>query len=127
MKARTKKQKGSGFELEIASSLRESGVDLDAKRMPLSGAMYGFESDVYTSLPISIECKRQETTKFMEWYRQACNEVSNAKIPVVVWRENNGQPFVFLKWNDMLEIMKFAKDGGWTQRLAFPKPISKKR
>lgn len=121
MKARTKKQKGSGFELEIAQSLRESGLDKEAKRMPLSGAMYGFESDVFTNLPISIECKRQETTKFKEWYTQAENEVSKSKIPVVVWRENNGVPFVFLKWSDLLEIMGWSVKGGWTARLAFPK------
>lgn len=120
MMPRTKRQKGNGFELEIAKSLRET-VDPDAKRMPLSGAMWGFESDIFTRLPISIECKRQEKTKFQEWYEQACNETSPSKIPVVVWRENNGQPFAFLKWNDLLEIMKWAKDGGWTDRLMFHK------
>jgi hypothetical protein len=122
MKPRTKRQKGNSFELEIAKSLRDAGLDKEGKRMPLSGAMYGFESDVFTRLPISIECKRQETTKFSEWYRQAESEVSSSKMPVVVWRENNGQPFAFLKWSSLLEIMAYALQGGWIDKLPFGKP-----
>lgn len=120
MKPQTKKAKGSEFEREIAQDLRRAGLDKDARRMPMSGAIYGFESDIVTSLPISLECKRQETTKFQEWYAQA-EKCSKSKMPVVVWRENNGQPFAFLKWPDLLEIMSWALKGGWTQRLMFPK------
>lgn len=121
MKPKTKKQKGSGFEREVASSLRESGLDKTATRMVLSGAAFGLEGDIRTTLPIHIEAKRQEVTKFMEWYRQSEGSAAQTKIPVVVWRENNGQPFVFFKWNDLLELMTYAVKGGWTERLPFHK------
>ena len=119
-------QKGRDLELDIAKSLRDAGLDGDSKRTARSGAIYGLESDVFTRLPISIECKAQEKTKFAEWYAQAGNEVSKAKMPVVVWRETNGIPFAFLKWHDLIEIMAYAIKGGWTERLAFPKPFKKR-
>ncbi len=121
MNTSTNQQKGRELELDIAKSLRGAGLDGDSKRMKRSGAIYGLESDVFTRLPISIECKAQQTTKFQEWYAQARNEVSRSKMPVVVWREEFGQPFAFLKWQDLLEIMSFAIKGGWTKRLMFPK------
>lgn len=123
----TNQQKGRAFELEIAKSLRDSGLDERAKRMKRSGAIYGLESDIFQRLPITIECKQQETTKFQEWYRQASTGVNTSKIPVVVWKEDHGQPFAFLKWTDFLEIMVFATKGGWTQRLMFPKPVKIKK
>lgn len=121
MKARTKKQKGSGFEREIAKSLRDAGLDGGATRMVLSGGAFGFPTDIRTSLPLAVEAKRQEKTKFQEWYAQSEEAAPGNKIPVVVWRENNGRPFVFLQWNDFLEICKFAVDGGWTDRLPLHK------
>lgn len=121
MIARGKKAKGSGYERELARDLRNAGLDKKATRMPLSGGAFGLEGDIQTNLPIHIEAKRQETTKFMEWYRQSEGSASKVKIPIVVWRENKGQSFTFLKWNDFMEIMKFAVDGGWKARLPFHK------
>jgi hypothetical protein len=89
--------------------------------MVLSGGAFGLEGDIQTSLPIHIEAKRQETTKFQEWYRQSEESASKTKIPIVVWRENNGISFTFLKWNDFMEIMDFALKGGWAARLPFHK------
>ena len=121
MKPRTKRQKGNTYERELAQDLRLSGLDKNARRMVLSGGAFGLEGDIQTDLPIHIEAKRQETTKFQEWYRQSEGSASKVKIPVVVWRENQGQSFVFFKWNDFMEICKFAIDGGWKARLPFHK------
>lgn len=122
----TNQHKGRELETEIAKTLRDAGLDDDSKRMARSGAIYGLESDVFTRLPITIECKAQETTKFKEWYGQASTGVNTSKLPVVIWKENENVPFAFLKWSDLLEIMCFAIRGGWTQRLAFPKPVKNK-
>lgn len=122
----TSQQKGRELEVDIAKSLRDAGLDNHSTRTARSGAIYGLESDVFTKLPISIECKAQETTKFAEWYTQACNEVNKSKMPVVVWRPDGGSPFAFLKWSDLTEIMVYAIRGGWTERLAFPKPVKNK-
>lgn len=114
MKAAGKRQKGSAFEREIAQMLREVGLDSTAQRMILSGGMGGFVSDIKTVLPLHIEAKRQEVTKFKEWYAQADGSKEKNKTPIVVWRENNGEPFVYLKFKDLLTILLLAKKGGWS-------------
>ena len=114
MKAAGKRQKGSAFEREIAQMLREVGLDSTAQRMILSGGMGGFVSDIKTVLPLHIEAKRQEVTKFKEWYAQANGSKEKNKTPIVVWRENNGEPFVYLKFRDLLTILLLAKKGGWS-------------
>lgn len=116
-----KRKKGNDYEREIAQDLRLAGLDKNAKRMVLSGGAFGLEGDILTDLPIHIEAKRQEITKFQEWYRQSEGSASRVKIPIVVWRENNGISFTYLKWNDFMEIMKFAINGGWKARLPFHK------
>ncbi len=114
------REKGKGFEREIAKTIRDAGLDKTSTRTPLSGGISWMKSDIQTTLPIAIECKAQETTKFQEWYRQA-EQASKSKIPVVVWKENYGQSFAFLKWQDLLEIMSYAVKGGWTERAEFHK------
>ena len=118
---RSKRAKGSKFEREVAKSLRDAGLDKDAVRMVMSGGAFGFTTDIKTSIPLAIECKFQNNTSFKEWYRQAEEAAPGNKIPVVVWKEDYGQAFVFLKWDDLLEIMKYAVDGGWTGRPMFAK------
>lgn len=103
---RNRKAKGRDFENEIALSIRESGLDPEAKRMPLSGAVAGLKGDIITSLPFAIECKFQQTTSFKQWYKQAEEAKIGSKVPMVVWRENKGEPFVYMKWKDFLDLMK---------------------
>lgn len=121
MRLKSPKAKGSKFEREIAKSLRDAGLDLYATRQILSGSAFGLPSDVKTSIPLAIEAKFQNNTSFKEWYKQAERQANKSKIPVVVWKENYGLPFVFLKWDDLLEIMNFALIGGWADRLPFHK------
>jgi len=55
------KVKGSGFEREVVDILREAGFN--AYRIPLSGAVQGFEGDIALKLygkPYRIECKRRK-------------------------------------------------------------------
>jgi len=93
MKARSAKAKGIRLELEIAKTLRDAGLDRNAKKMPRSGAFMGFESDIHTSLPLMIECKNQENWSPMEYYNQA-KEHAGVKIPVVVMARNRTEPYI---------------------------------
>jgi Holliday junction resolvase len=55
------KIKGSGFEREVVDILRKGG--LDAHRIPLSGAVQGYEGDVEVIIrgrPLKVECKRRK-------------------------------------------------------------------
>ena len=107
MKARSAKAKGSRLELEIAKRLRESGLDKNARKMVLSGAVDGFDSDVLTTLPVSIEAKNQETWKPLEYMEQAQASADKTnKMPVVVMSKNRlPEPLVMMRLVDWIQIM----------------------
>ncbi len=121
MNKHTKRKKGNDFEKELSSDIRAAGLDPKARRMVLSGGAFGLEGDIFTSLPIHFEAKRHETTKFKQWYAQAQSSASQTKIPVVVWKENDGIPFVFFEWQNFLALLLYAIKGGLTERLPFHK------
>lgn len=100
MKAKSAKAKGSRLEQWVASELRRTGADKDAKRMPGSGAFQFFKSDIHTRLPYSFECKNQETTKVWEWYEQASRDASGLEKPVVIFSRNHSQPMALLSAAD---------------------------
>lgn len=120
MKAAGKKEKGRRLELRVAKDLRDSKLDLHATRMPLSGSAYGLESDIRTSLPLMIECKNQESWSPLEYYNQA-KEHAGSKMPLVIMARNRVDPFALLLWNDFLEILTYAVQGGWSGELPFSK------
>lgn len=99
---KNRKTKGRNFENEVSHSLQK--LDPEAKRMPLSGAVAGMKGDIITSLPFAIECKFQQNTSFKQWYKQAEEAITGNKKAMVVWRENNGEPFIFMKWEDFLSL-----------------------
>ena len=67
----SKKAKGKRLEKYLAKRIREKGLDKDAKRMPMSGAIEGFKSDIFTHLPFTFEAKNQEKVALWEWWNQA--------------------------------------------------------
>ena len=108
----TKRAKGSNFERKIAKDLREAGLDKNARRMPASGAVEDLKSDIHTSLPIHIECKRQETWNVDKFYEQALNGKKQNEIAIVVMKKNNKQTMAFLAWKDLLYLMQLAQETG---------------
>lgn len=107
------REKGRRLELEIAKSLRDSGLDPDASRMPLSGGVDGFKSDIRTTLPIHIEAKNQETWEPLKFYEQAERGANQGMLPIVVMGKNRVEPFALLKWKDLIYLMQLAKQGGF--------------
>lgn len=114
-------RKGRDFELEIAKSLRESGLDPLAKRMPRSGAIETLDGDILTQLPVNFELKNQKKWSIHEWYEQALNAKKQNEIAVVVAKREFDQAYAFLSWNDFVQMMIFAKAGGWTHELSYSK------
>lgn len=110
MKASSKKAKGSRLEREIAKRFRESGLDKKASRMPLSGAVDGFKSDIATSLPFIIEAKNQERWTVEEYMKQAESSAeSTNKMPVVIMSKNRmPEPYVMMKMSDWVLILQRA-------------------
>lgn len=102
---RSKKAKGSRLEHKVASLIRESGLDDNAKRMIGSGAFAGWKTDLFTTLPFSFEIKNQETTKPWEWFRQAEEAATIAKPPIVVFSGNNRPIMTLLKFEVFLDLL----------------------
>lgn len=113
--------KGKRLEYDIAKTLRDSKLDPTAQRMARSGAIETLESDILTQLPISLELKNQETWKPLEYYKQAQNGAKFHEIPIVVMKKNNEKPLALLAWTDLIQIMTFAKTGGWSHELLYSK------
>jgi len=122
MKASSRKAKGSRLERDCAKDIRDAGLDKEAKRMPLSGAWEGLKSDIFTTLPVSFEMKNQESWSPLEYMKQAENGCRHGEMPIVVMSRNRlKEPLCLIKWNDLLALMKWAKDGGWLDDLPFSK------
>lgn len=110
MRLKSAKNKGRRLELEVAKALRDAGLDKNAGRMPLSGAMQGFKSDIHTILPMIIECKNQETWSPLSYMDQASRDAEiTGKMPVVIMSKNRlPDPYVMMKMTDWIEIMQRA-------------------
>lgn len=118
---KTTVQKGRELELRIAKDLRDAGLDRRASRMPRSGAIYGKEADISTSLPIKIEAKYHENWKVMDFYYQAQNH-NSGKMPVVVMDKTDiSHPMALLSLPDFIELLSYAIKGGFSGELPFSK------
>lgn len=96
---KSQRNKGANAEREVASILREYGID--SRR----GQVFNHEPDIVDDSPIHWEVKRQETTKIGEWFRQsesACGE----KIPTVVHRRSREPWMITMRFEDFLKIWK---------------------
>jgi hypothetical protein len=112
----SKKAKGTRLEKYIAERMNkvlgEYGVR--AKRMPLSGAIEGFKSDIFINLPVSIECKNSEKWTVPEWWDQATSQASIGKMPILVMSRNYcNDPLAVIRFEDLLTFIAYALESGW--------------
>jgi len=115
MKVNSLKQKGKRLETFVSTRINEvlGSYGITAKRMPMSGSIPDWKSDIYTKLPISVECKNQETVKLWEWWKQ-CRGQSGDKIPILVINRNReNAPMAILNFEDILFFMELAIQAGW--------------
>jgi Holliday junction resolvase len=93
------KVKGSGFEREVVDILRKAG--LDAHRIPLSGAIQGYEGDVVVKLawtPHKIECKRRKAG-FKTLYGWLGSNT------FLAFRDDRCEPLIAMRLTDFVNIV----------------------
>ncbi len=109
-----KKQKGSNFERDIAKDIAKT-LDPHAKRMVLSGAVFGLETDIWTKLPFAFELKRHEKIKLYEFWNQAKLQ-AGYKAPVLVVKSSNKEELAIMNWKDWLELAYYALKSGYPDK-----------
>lgn len=128
MKPTSAKQKGSRLEREWAQLLRGFGLDKQAMRMPMSGAIRDdrFKADIHTDLPFHFELKNAETWKPLEYFRQA-QSVCGSRTPAVVMSKNREEIYVLMLGTDWLKLTQHALLAGYAGKPALPKPAKGKK
>lgn len=114
--AASKKSKGRRLEVHVAKRMTEV-LGIPTRRMVLSGAVTGFESDIYTDLPLSIECKNNQRHNLNQEWKQTVEQTKNGNIPVLVMSENRSkEPLAVIRFEDLLFFLELALQAGWVTR-----------
>lgn len=100
--------KGRDFERDVASVIRRK-IDPTAKRDSKSGALDHRKSDIFTELPISIECKDHETIKIREFFRQAKAGAHVGEMPAAVFPIDN-QIVATVPFDALIDLFVEIKD-----------------
>lgn len=82
------RDKGGRGEREVAAIFQAHGFDCE--RVPNSGALR-IKGDLYGTLPVHVEVKRQERIQLPAWLRQAAEEAPEGFPPLVAFRQNGEQ------------------------------------
>jgi len=110
MKAGGKKKKGKRLERKVAQLLRSSGLDPKARPSFQSGAQWAWKSDIYTSIPFSIECKNAERIRLWDFWEQAESQRKSYKPPVLMISSNFRPILATMKFEDWLSLVKELQD-----------------
>lgn len=102
---RKSRRKGARGEREVAKLLRETGTDETAHR----GSFSDSGCDIKATIPYHFEVKRTEVPALYSAFKQACRDADILKVPVVVHRKNEGEWMAFLRFEDLLTLMRDAK------------------
>lgn len=112
----SKKAKGKRLEKQTAKRIEDvlGGYGVNATPTPMSGAIDRFKSDIFTNLPVSIECKNQERWAPLKWWKQ-CISDAKGKIPILVMSKNNMKnPKVMIEFEDLLFFLELSLQSGWS-------------
>jgi Holliday junction resolvase len=85
------KEKGTRGENEVVKLLVKAGLT-EAKRMPLSGAVAGFEGDVF----LNGWCVETKRTERLDLWVQACAAARGGRHPILFFRRNHSDWLVTL-------------------------------
>lgn len=125
MKARSARAKGSRLEKRVAEEYRSIGID--ARRMPLSGAITHMKGDIWKATYDGWidECKNAETVKLKEWWQQALRQRGKAE-PVLHISANYRPVITVISSEKYYQLMQELEDTGQRFQHDILK-ISKKR
>lgn len=103
--SRAERDKGARAEREVASLFRQAGFDCN--RTPNSGALR-ISGDLYGDIPAHVEVKRQETLRIPLWLRQAEADAPAGVLPLVAFRQNQGQWYGVLPLRALVSLLSVA-------------------
>lgn len=106
LKAKSRKEKGSRLERDVAKAIRRKGLDPKARRMPLSGAFSHLPEDIYTQLDVHIECKNQERLRIWEWW----DKIRGKRNPILVVSGNYRPNLAVVALDYLLDLLKTEQD-----------------
>lgn len=98
-------ERGKDFEQLVAKMIR-SKLAAKVMRDRRSGAGNNKSdiSDYYGQIPLSIECKDQDTVKIKEWFTQADQASSFNQVPTVVFHADS-EILATLRFSDLLNFL----------------------
>lgn len=95
--------KGKVYEQHISKLIRKK-ADKGSMRNRSSHVKDGaYRSDVFTNLPIHVECKHHDTVRIKEWMEQAEAASSFGETAVVAFRIDEND-YACLNFNDLLDL-----------------------
>ena len=101
----TERRKGAAGEREVASLLREFGLEAD--RTVHNSGMF-LRGDVTGVRGYHVEVKRQEVLRVPTWLRQAEAECGDA-VPLVAFRQNRGDWYAVLPLRQLARLLAEAE------------------
>lgn len=102
------RNKGKVFERKIVKHLKNIGID--AKRVPMSGALSWLKGDCVefnTIKPHVHEMKHQEALSINTWWEQALDQVKDEEVPVLHFTSNY-KPVYTMITSELFDDMMFA-------------------
>lgn len=108
---KSRKSKGRIFQQEIAGLIVKHNPeindgDIRTALMGESGDDIVIHPDKQYLVPLSIECKRTETTSVWAWWEQAKARQTDDKIPVVIFRRSRSKPMILLTAEDFFTVLR---------------------
>lgn len=119
--SRKGKNKGQKFQKRISEDLGrlyglKAGKDdhFGSRPMGNTGADIRMSPRAREVCPFDIECKRKKKyaiSKFMkDSFQQTLSNTQDDRIPLLLVREDYGQPYAFFRWEDLIKLIKFVED-----------------
>lgn len=100
------RQKGKRLEHDVVKALKQIGID--AKRVPLSGALSWLKGDVVEFNTIKAhlhECKNCEGLELPAWWRQAVSQCLNGEVPVLEFTSNYQKIWAVMRIADFDDLV----------------------
>ena len=111
MKTSSCKGKGRRLQNQVRLDLiRELGIPPDKIVTTTMGNKGEDIQDFSDTLPISIECKNQESLAIWQALKQAEENTPLLKYPCVVFKRNHSEVYAVVKWSYLLYLLKSDKE-----------------
>lgn len=111
MKPQSAKAKGRRLQQQVVQDLLDvfthlSGEDIRSTSMGASGEDIQMSMAARQSIPFSFEAKNQERVNIWSSIEQARTNTPNGIATAVVFKKNNEEPHVVIKWKTFLKLLK---------------------